>query len=113
MDQKLVHRAYCALRLNQVRGTKNQPPKRDVLLLAAPAILSDTGAVSFVGDSLYSGRDCRLFNFSDERSRTALAIEVSLLLSSVRVIAVAERCVGSTVDRAGSDAKAVQNSWRT
>ncbi len=90
-NHKRVYRVYCALRLNQLRGTMKRLPKRDAIPLAAPARLNDTWAMDFMGDSLSSRRAHRLFNVLDDGNREALAIEVDLSLPRVRVIAVLEQ----------------------
>ncbi len=87
-NHKRVYRVYCALRLNQIRRTKKRVLTRVRVPLDAVAVLNDTWAMDFMGDTLYDGRPYRLFNVLDEGNRECLAIEVDFSLPSARIIQV-------------------------
>lgn len=90
---KRIYRVYCALRLNRKRRRKKRVLTRPRLALVAPAILNQTWALDFMGDTLYDGRCYRTLNVLDEGNREALAIEVGTSLPSARVITVLEQLV--------------------
>lgn len=92
-NHKRIYRVYRALKLNQVRRTKQRVPTRVRVPLLAVAQLNDTWAMDFMGDTLYSARRYRIFNVIDEGNREALAIEVDVSLPSDRVVAVLEQLV--------------------
>ncbi len=90
---KRIYRVYCALRLNRPRRRKKRVLTRPRLALVAPAVLNQTWALDFMGDTLYDGRCDRTLNVLDEGNREALAIEISTSLPSVRVVQVLEQLV--------------------
>ena len=92
-NAKRVHRIYCALRLNLPRRGKRRVLTRPRIALEAPAVLNQTWALDFMGDTLYDGRCYRTLNVLDEGNREALAIEIGTSLPSVRVVAVLEQLV--------------------
>lgn len=61
--------------------------------LDAAAVLNDTWAMDFMGDTLYDGRKYRVFNVLDEGNRECLAIEIDTSLPSVRVTYVLDHLV--------------------
>ena len=90
---KRVYRVYLALRLNLPRRRKQRVLTRPRLALAAPALLNQTWALDFMGDTLYDRRCYRVLNVLDEGNREALAIEIDTSLPSVRVIALLDQLV--------------------
>lgn len=90
-NHKRVYRVYCALRLNHARRTKKRVLTRVRVPLYAAAVLNDTWAMDFMGDTLYDGRKYRVFNVLDEGNRECLAIEVDWSLPSVRITDVLDQ----------------------
>ena len=92
-NHKRVYRVYCALRLNQARRTKKRVLTRVRVPLDAAAVLNDTWAMDFMGDTLYDGRKYRVFNVLDEGNRECLAIEIGVSLPSVRITDVLDQLI--------------------
>lgn len=92
-NPKRVHRAYCTLRLPLLRRTRKRAPSRVLRPLLAPERLNESWAIGSMTAMLCDDRRFRTVTVFDEENPEALAIEVSLPLPCVRLIALLEEWI--------------------
>lgn len=96
INHKRIERLYATLGLQIPRRKRRSRvgPQREVPLERATRPMQ-RWSMDFVHDTLCNGAQFRVFNFVDEYTREAIAVEVGSCLGSERIIRVFERIKGA------------------
>ena len=92
-NHKKVYRVYKNMHYEKRRNLKKRLPARVKKALVTPSEPNTTWSIDFVSDALESGRKFRVLNVIDDCGRMAVAQEISMSMTSERVIKLLEKTI--------------------